>query len=159
MTWVDGKIDGVIIRAVVRHTDTRGWLTELFRSDEMDSASMPAMGYVSVTRPGATRGPHEHAEQSDMFGFIGPGNLKVRLWDNRPDSPTFGNRIVIQVGESNPCVVIVPPRVVHGYTNTSDVDAWMINCPNRLFAGANRKDPIDEIRHEDAESSPFRMDD
>ena len=34
----------------------------------------------------------------------------------------------------------------------------MTNLPNRLFLGPGRKDPIDEIRHEDDPSTPFQLD-
>ena len=34
----------------------------------------------------------------------------------------------------------------------------MVNCPDRLFMGAGKKDPIDEIRHEDDPGNPFVMD-
>jgi dTDP-4-dehydrorhamnose 3,5-epimerase len=56
-------------------------------------------------------------------------------------------------------IVTVPPRVVHGYTNVSDGDAWVLNFPNRLFAGEGKKSPVDEVRHEDADDSEFSMGD
>jgi len=35
----------------------------------------------------------------------------------------------------------------------------VINCPNRLYAGEGRREPVDEIRHEDDANTIFRMDD
>jgi dTDP-4-dehydrorhamnose 3,5-epimerase len=54
-------------------------------------------------------------------------------------------------------VVTVPPGVVHGYTNVSDEDAWVVNFPNRLYAGAGKREPVDEIRHEEASGHRFPM--
>ena len=159
MTWKDGEIKGVTIRRILRHEDPRGWLAEIYRQDEIDAGVMPVMTYVSVTRPGIARGPHEHTEQTDMFAFIGPGNFKLLLWDPRPDSPTRGNRFAVIAGQDNPVVVTVPPGVVHGYRNISSQDGWVVNCPNRLFAGRHRKHPVDEIRHEDRKDSDFPMED
>ena len=35
------------------------------------------------------------------------------------------------------------------YQNIGDADGIVINCPNRLYSGAGRKEEVDEIRHED----------
>lgn len=153
-----GIISDVIVRDLVRYSDGRGWLTEIFRSDEIAAENLPAMGYVSVTRPGVTRGPHEHEAQSDFFGFLGPSTFKVYVWDNRQTSPTFMIRQVILAGEDHPCSVIIPPGVVHAYKNVGTGDGLVVNFPNRLFAGRGRKDPVDEIRHESDPTSIFLLD-
>ena len=66
--------------------------------------------------------------------------------------------MTLLMGSSNPVVVLVPPRVVHGYQNISNEPALIFNAPNRLFAGEGRREPIDEIRHEDLPDSPFLFD-
>jgi dTDP-4-dehydrorhamnose 3,5-epimerase len=159
MQFRPGQIDGVEINLLNRFSDERGWLAELYRSDEVRGDSAPAMGYVSVTKPGVTRGPHEHLDQSDRFCFAGPGEFEVRMWDNRSDSPTYLNSQTVVVGEDNPTIIVVPPGVVHGYRNIGDGEAMVINLPNRLYAGEGRKEEVDEIRHESSGSSPFHMDD
>ena len=154
----DGEINGVVVRKLVRNLDSRGWLTEIFRSDELDEEFFPAMGYISSTIPGVTRGPHEHWDQADYFCFIGPSNFKLRLWDNRKDSETFLCRSTVIVGQDNPATVLIPKGVVHAYQNVGDVDGIVINCPNRLYRGAGRKDEVDEIRHENDGDTIYRMD-
>jgi len=153
----DGEIKGVVVRKLVRNLDSRGWLSELFRSDEMDQEFFPAMTYISATNPGVTRGPHEHWDQADYFCFIGPSNFKLRLWDNRKDSETFGSRDTLVVGQDNPTAVLIPAGVVHAYQNVGDVDGIVINCPNRLYRGTARKEEVDEIRHEDDGDTIYRM--
>ena len=64
-------IDGVDIRELSRHEDNRGWLQELFRQDELDPGVYPVMSYVSLTRAGQSRGPHEHRQQTFIYGTIG----------------------------------------------------------------------------------------
>jgi len=157
MDWKEGEIDEVAVRAVNVYSDDRGWLAEIFRADETPAEFMPAMSYISVTKPGVARGPHAHIDQADMFAFMGPGDFELKLWDNREDSPTFGNVQTISCGTTNPLVVIVPAGVVHGYKNISEIDAWVVNCPNRLFAGEKRAEPIDEVRYEELHDSPFVM--
>lgn len=154
-SFSEGEIKGVIVRELKKFFDKRGWLTELFRKDELDEEFLPAMAYISSTNPGVTRGPHEHWDQADFFCFIGPSDFKLRLWDNRKNSETFGSMMTMVVGETNPAAVLIPAGVVHGYKNVGEVDGIVINCPNRLYAGAGRKEEVDEIRHENDGESTF----
>ncbi len=148
-------IKNIIIKKLEKFSDSRGWLTEIFRTDEIDYK--PAMSYVSVTLPGKTRGPHEHIQQSDLFVFMGPGTFKLYLWDNRKNSPTYQEKMELEGGEDNPLAVIVPPGVVHGYKCISDNPAWCINLPDKLYKGNNKNEEIDEIRWEDKPDSPFKI--
>jgi dTDP-4-dehydrorhamnose 3,5-epimerase len=153
-----GVIHDVTIRPLVKFIDERGWLAELFREDETVPEVMPAMAYISMTQPGIARGPHEHVDQTDFFCFIGPSNFKVYLWDTRKDSPSCGISQVVFAGIDTPRMVIVPPGVVHAYRNIGTENGIVFNAPNRLYAGAGKKLPVDEIRHEDIAGSPFCLD-
>lgn len=154
----EGPIEGLEVRALNKYTDGRGWLAELFRHDELDKEHIPVMTYVSMTRPGVARGPHEHGDQADYFCFVGPSEFKVYLWDNRKGSATYMNRTAVAAGESAPAVVIVPKGVVHAYKNVGDRDGFVINCPNRLFKGEGKRDAVDEVRYENMADSPYEMD-
>jgi dTDP-4-dehydrorhamnose 3,5-epimerase len=153
-----GEIVGVIVRDLRQYADSRGWLAELFRHDELDPEFYPVMAYTSSTNPGVTRGPHEHVDQADLFCFLGPSNFKLRMWDNRKESETFNNFTTLIVGEDNPKSVLIPAGVVHAYQNVGPVDGIVFNCPNRLYMGVGKKEPIDEIRHEDDPQTIYRMD-
>jgi dTDP-4-dehydrorhamnose 3,5-epimerase len=157
--FIKGKIPDVAVYPLRKFVDERGWLAELFRHDELDEEFHPAMAYISFTEPGVQRGPHEHVEQADLFCFIGPSNFKLRVWDNRPASETYGRMMTFFVGADNPQAVIVPKGVAHAYKNIGSVPGAVINCPNQLYMGAGKKEPIDEIRHEDDPHTVFRMDD
>ena len=158
MEFKTGPIEGVIWKPLTIYRDDRGWLSELFRHDELPEEFHPVMAYVSMTEPGVARGPHEHVDQADYFCFIGPSNFKVYLWDNRPDSPTYQTKEVKVVGIDEPSGLVVPVGVVHAYQNVGDVQGWVFNGPNRLYKGPGKKDPVDEIRHEDQEDSPYQLD-
>lgn len=154
-----GAINGVIVRDLRKYVDERGWLVELFRHDDLAEEFHPQMAYISRSEPKVQRGPHEHADQADLFCFIGPSNFRVRLWDNRSDSETYRNVMTLNLGEDNPKSLLVPKGVVHAYRNIGEGAGIVINFPNRLFMGANRSEEVDEIRHEDDPQTIFRFDD
>ena len=156
--FTKGKIQDVVVYPIKKFVDERGWLAELFRHDEIGAEFYPVMSYISVTEPLVQRGPHEHVEQADLFCFLGTGNFKMRMWDNRQDSPTYRYIMTLYVGADNPTAIIVPKGVVHAYKNVSTVEKGIvINCPNQLFMGAGKKEAIDEIRHEDDPDTIYTM--
>lgn len=147
MQFKDGEINGIGVSHLKPFTDERGWLMELFRQDELDPDIHPVMSYASMTLPGVARGPHLHREQTDCFVFIS-STFRLYLWDERPDSSTCGNRLVLVSDEEKPLCVIVPPGVVHAYKNTGKTNGLVLNFPNRLYAGRDKKQPVDEVRFE-----------
>ena len=157
--FTEGEIQDVIIYPIKKFTDERGWLAELFRSDELREEFYPAMAYISVTEPLVQRGPHEHREQADLFCFVGMGSFKLRLWDNRENSSTYRRVMTMFVGADNPQAVIIPKGIIHAYKNVSETDRGIvINCPNRLYMGERKREQVDEIRHEDDSNTIFKMD-
>ncbi len=156
--FIAGKIAGVVVKNLTKYVDDRGWLTEVFRHDELEQEYFPVMGYVSMTNVDVARGPHEHVAQSDNFAFLGPSNFKIYLWDNRKDSATYGVRQIVYAGEDAPKSIIIPPGVVHAYKNVGGKQGMVLNYPNRLFAGKEKREPVDEIRHEADPNSIFHLD-
>ena len=152
---------GVLLRPLVPAVDSRGWLTELFRADVLEAAGVkeaqPVMGYLSMTKPGVVRGPHEHGEQTDFLVFPGPSDFEVTLWDNRQGSPSFGRREMFVLGASRPATLVAPPGVVHAYRNVGKTEGWVLNFPNRLYKGPDRREPVDEVRYEDDPTSSFKL--
>ena len=157
MEFRTGDIDGVIWRPLKKYHDARGWLCELFRHDELPEQFHPVMCYISATEPGVARGPHEHVDQADYFCFLGPSNFKVYLWDARPHSPTYRARQTEVVGVERPMLLIVPAGVVHAYQNVGGEPGLVFNCPNRLYKGEGRQEPVDEVRHEDRVDGTYRL--
>jgi dTDP-4-dehydrorhamnose 3,5-epimerase len=107
-----------------------------------------------MTLPGVVRGPHEHKDQTDIFCFLGPGDFELHLWEpvrlELSDMSDNAYHEVFRVGEyCCPVAVLIPPGVIHAYKNISDKPGFVVNCPNRLYAGPGKRYPVDEIRHED----------
>lgn len=147
-------MEGVLIKQVLLYKDQRGWLGELIREDESDIT--PAMVYMSMTRPGLARGPHEHKQQTDLFCFV--GKFRFYLWDNRKNSPTYMEKKIVDTSDI-PTIAVVPPGVVHAYKNIGKTDGLVINLPDKLYKGWGKSETVDEIRYENDPRSPFQLED
>jgi dTDP-4-dehydrorhamnose 3,5-epimerase len=65
--------------------------------------------------------------------------------------------MAVTAGVDDPTAIIIPPGVVHAYKNVGATPGWVVNCPNRLYAGVGRREPVDEIRHESRPDNPFAL--
>lgn len=153
----------VVFEKLPRFDDARGHLVQLFRKDELSRlpqyggprVDFPPMAYLSVTATGVSRGPHEHLTQTDIFIFC-CSQFEIFLWDNRPKSPTHRSRHRLYTTKEDYWRLLVPPGVVHAY-RALDNAGTVINCPDKLYAGWDQEQPVDEIRHERDPSSPFQL--
>ncbi len=159
MIQIKCNIKGVEIREPKKFSDERGWLCELFRQDEIKDGKYPVMSYLSMTKPGVARGPHEHRFQTDYICFFGLSKFKMYLWDNRPKSDTFGDSFSFEAKENSVVMIIIPPGVVHAYKNIGAIEGVIFNAPDRLYAGVNREKAVDEIRYEEQSDKRFKIDD
>jgi dTDP-4-dehydrorhamnose 3,5-epimerase len=163
--WTEVKVIGVLeipglpgvrVEALPVFKDTRGTLHELFRMDEIPAGFKPAMACSSWSHPGVTRGPHQHVGQDDYFTFAGPSEFRVYLWDDRPDTAKAARGWFVNTGENSPARIYVPRGVVHAYRNIGNSPGLVVTVTSLLFKGENRRDPVDEIRHELDPHSPYR---
>ncbi len=138
-------IEGVLVIPLEVHCDDRGYLIEIARhSDDPEPHSViQRFGQVflvgNVAR-GVVRAFHKHQKAWDWF-MIGHGSAKVVLVDDRDDSPSRGEKMILVVGERNPVLIAVPPQVYHGWMSLED-DTQLIGISSHTY---NREDP-DEIR-------------
>lgn len=151
------SLRGVVVEELQVHSDSRGWLVEVFRKDEIRKDIMPVMGYVSMTRPGVARGPHEHKKQTDYFCFLGTSSFRLYLWDNRKGSSARGKKEIIRINKGRVIKVVIPPGVIHGYKNVGRTGGLVVNIPNKLYAGHMRRTKVDEIRYENKNRGPFKI--
>ncbi len=141
---LSGQIDGVVIKELVTHADPRGFFREVIRST--DDFFAEGFGQWSHARnfQGVIKAWHVHRYQTDCW-YCPIGNIKVALYDTRPDSPTQGQLMELYLGDNYPAVVVcIPPGVAHGYKVLS-AEAHMLYITSRSY------DPADEGRlpHDD----------
>ncbi len=139
---VECVIQGVLIKPLTRHVDDRGYVMEILRADDPVFQHF-GQAYVSACFPGIVKAWHCHELQTDHFCCI-RGNAKIGLYDDRPDSATCGEARGIVIGELNPALIVIPPRVWHGMMAIGGETAVILNIPTESY---NREQP-DELRRD-----------
>jgi len=124
-------IDGVEIEPLVMRRDGRGGLIELITARDNPGVELPHV-YQVFAEAGSIRAWVYHERQSDRLAYTS-GRLRLALFDLREDSPTKGILNVLDVGEGNPCLVTIPPFVVHGLANVGDYPASFVNLPTNYY--------------------------
>ena len=113
-------IQGIKFARLRAHADARGRFFETFRTSWFPERSW---GVVQTNRSdshaGVLRGLHYHFKQVDYW-YVPAGAICVGLADVRRDSPTFGARQTIEIGDSNQVGVFIPPGVAHGFLALTD---------------------------------------
>jgi dTDP-4-dehydrorhamnose 3,5-epimerase len=98
---------------LTRHTDERGWFSELVRASELPKPVRQAN--LSFSRKGVIRGLHYHERgQDDLFVCL-QGMVRVVVL-NRESGETFTE----DVGDENRVAIYVPGIHAHGYEALTD---------------------------------------
>jgi dTDP-4-dehydrorhamnose 3,5-epimerase len=131
---VDGRpllrlIDGVSIRSAATHVDERGTLCEIHTPHAAPLPAPVVYVYQFTIRPGKIKGWHVHYLHDDRI-FISQGNVKVVLYDSRPESPTHG---LIYRTELDRTLMVIPAHVFHAHQNIGTTDALFISMPTRAY--------------------------
>lgn len=125
-------IEGVMIHQQVTQQDERGTLTEIY-SPFWEFDSIPLVYLYSVTvNPGITKGWAVHQEQIDRYFFY-HGSAKLVLYDDRPQSSTYGMINELYFSEVNRSLVLVPAHIYHAVQNVGKTDVIMINLPSSPY--------------------------
>lgn len=119
------------------HCDTRGSLTEIFRTDWLGSSAMkPKQANLSVSKKGVLRGLHYHHQQTDYW-FCVRGGVRVMLVDLRQGSPTWRESYTTELYEDDPQLLVIPSGVAHGYYALSNMA--LIYFVDALYDGTDEQ--------------------
>jgi len=133
-------IEGVKTKELRVIPDERGWLMEILRSDD-ELFEKFGQVYITTAYPNVVKAWHYHKKQTDNFTCI-KGMMNVALYDAREDSPTYRAINEFCVGEKNPVLISVPPRVYHGFKAIGTETAYFLSIPTLPY---NYEEP-DEYR-------------
>jgi len=133
-------IHGASITPLRVMPDERGRLMEILRKDSPLFQKF-GQAYLTTAYPGVVKAWHYHKKQTDHFCVV-RGMAKVVLYDGRKDSPTYRMVNEFFIGELNPCLVVIPNLVMHGYKNIGTEEVYLLNMPTEVY---NYQEP-DELR-------------
>lgn len=107
-------IEGVMFKQLTTHSDERGFFREVVRRTDDFFKEGFAQWSHSLMYPGVAKAWHIHQTQIDWW-YVPVGNLKLALFDKRPESRTYKKVETYFLGENYPaCVVKIPAGVAHG---------------------------------------------
>ena len=107
-------IDGVEAKALITHSDERGFFREIARDTEEIVREGWSQISHSLMHPGVAKAWHLHPTQIDWW-YVPAGDLKVALYDTRDGSSTRGQLVELFLGEHYDAQLLkIPPGVAHG---------------------------------------------
>lgn len=137
MNVVRERIDGVLTIQLRSFADERGFFIERFNADAFKAAGLPidfCQDNHSRSKPGVIRGLHYQTDpaQGKLVGVI-----RGRIWDVavdiRPDSPTFGQHVDVELSDENGRLIWMPPGIAHGFCVLGDEPADVLYKVDRPY--------------------------
>jgi dTDP-4-dehydrorhamnose 3,5-epimerase len=119
-------IEGVLIHPLRQIPDERGKVMHMLKSTDPHFERFGEI-YFSTVHPGVVKGWHRHSRMTLNYAVV-VGMIKLALYDDRPTSPTRGEIQEIFLGESNYCLVKIPPMVWNGFKGVGTSPAMVANC-------------------------------
>lgn len=119
-------IPEVLLIAPVKHGDERGFFSETYRAAALAEAGFhrPFVqeNHSTSSRRGTLRGLHfqlHPSEQDKLIRVVRGAILDVAV-DIRPNSPTFGRYVAVELSTSNWRQLLVPAGFAHGFQTLHD---------------------------------------
>jgi dTDP-4-dehydrorhamnose 3,5-epimerase len=109
-----GAIEGVSVKDVKSFPDERGFFQEVGRIDNPFFDEGFGGELFSLLRKGVDSGWVFHPSGISWFYTV-YGQVKVSLYDNRPDSPTFGHWEEVVLDNKNPQLLKVVAGVAYKF--------------------------------------------
>lgn len=141
MNFIKTDIEGCVILEPKVWGDERGYFCETFR--ESDGAALAeAAGLTEAPRfiqdneskscYGVLRGLHFQkgdAAQAKLVRVVSGRVLDVAV-DLRPESPTYGRHVAVELSEDNHLQFFIPRGFAHGYAVLSEKALFQYKCDN-----------------------------
>jgi dTDP-4-dehydrorhamnose 3,5-epimerase len=144
-------IHDVVVTPLRQIADQRGKVMHMLRRDAVGFAGFGEI-YFSCVNAGAVKAWNRHRRMVCNYA-VPSGQVRLVLFDDRPQSPTRGTLQEIVMGDDNYCLVTIPPMIWSGFKGLGAAMSILANCasiPHDPSEG-EKLDPI-------ANDIPFRWD-
>lgn len=133
MNVISTNIDGVVIIEPRVFEDARGYFFESFSQREFNEKVKPVdfvQDNESKSTFGVIRGLHFQRPpyaQSKLVRCVRGAVLDVAV-DIRKESPTYGQRVAVELTEDNHRQIFIPKGFAHGFAVLSDIAVFQYKC-------------------------------
>lgn len=136
-------IEGISISPLRQILDERGKVMHMVKVGDDNFQQFGEM-YFSCVYPGAIKGWHIHRKMTLNYA-VPHGRIKFVLYDERPESSTYGKIQEVFMGPDNYCLVTVPPMIWNGFKGIGNEMAIVANCASLPHSPdeIDRRDPFD----------------
>ena len=119
-------IHDVLVEPLRQISDERGMVLHMLRCDSNIFEKFGEI-YFSVVYPKAIKAWKLHKEMTLNLA-VPMGNIKLVMYDDRRGSPSYGKIQELTIGESNYCLVKIPPMIWHGFQGLMHPKSIAANC-------------------------------
>lgn len=126
MKYTQTAVDGVTIVAIEPHADSRGLFARTYDAKEFAERGMDAVvAQCNLSfnhKAGTLRGLHRQVPpyaEAKLVRCTAGAIVDVAV-DVRPDSPTYGSHVAVELTAANRLALYIPPYVAHGYQTLVD---------------------------------------
>lgn len=133
MNVIETRLPGVLIIEPKRHGDDRGFFVETFQAERYRQQAGIDLPFVQDNQSRSSRGVLRglHAQNPHPQGKlvrVATGSVFDVAVDIKPNSPTFGQWVGVELSESNQRQLWIPPGYAHGLLVLSDIADFEYKC-------------------------------
>jgi len=135
MNFIKTKLEGVVIVEPKIFRDQRGYFFESYNETEFIKNGIPnhfVQDNQSMSTYGVIRGLHcqlGDKSQAKLVRVLKGKVLDVAV-DARPDSPTFGQHVSVELSDENQRQLFIPRGFLHGFSVLSETAIFAYKCDN-----------------------------
>ncbi len=135
MKFIEQYIKGVWVVEPVKHGDSRGYFSEVFKLEEFQAHVGPVQfiqDNESFSSRGVLRGLHfQQGEWSQAkLVRVSQGRVLDVAVDLRGGSPTYGRHVAVELSAENGRQLFIPRGFAHGFVVLSDVAQFQYKVDN-----------------------------
>jgi dTDP-4-dehydrorhamnose 3,5-epimerase len=123
-------IAGVRIVPLRRIADERGAVSLMLKATDPYFAGFAEI-YFSSVYPGVVKAWKNHQRMTVHYACV-HGRVKLVLWDDREESPTRGALVREFLGPDEHKLVVIPPRIWHGFQGLGEPVSILANCATEV---------------------------
>jgi dTDP-4-dehydrorhamnose 3,5-epimerase len=120
------SIEGVTIVPLHQIRDERGSVYHMLKAVDDHFIQFGEI-YFSTVYPGIVKGWKRHRRVTANYACVF-GKIRVVLYDDRRLSPTSGNLMEVVIGPDQYSLILIPPRVWHGFQGIDGPHSVLANC-------------------------------